>query len=125
MSSIQDKLGQAALGKIGSSFGDIQGALGGQLASLQSQASSFANQTLSQVNLSGGDVLGSIGSKINNTVGNVDLKQLAGNIPSAQVLASSAKSVTSAIPTNIEAAATANAEKLAKLNTQFTNRGPR
>jgi len=125
LSSIQDKLGQAALGKIGSSFGDIQGALGGQLASLQSQASSFANQTLSQVNLSGGDVLGSIGSKINNTVGNVDLKQLAGNIPSAQVLASSAKSVTSAIPTNIEAAATANAEKLAKLNTQFTNRGPR
>ena len=96
---IQSQLGQADLGKIGSEFQKLQGA-----------ATSFASNTLTQVNLSGGEVLGNIGTAISDNIGGNELLQKA------------ASTVRAELPNAIEAAASANAEALAKLNTTL---GPR
>ena len=90
---------QADLGKIGSEFQKLQGA-----------ATSFASNTLTQVNLSGGEVLGNIGTAISDNIGGNELLQKA------------ASTVRAELPNAIEAAASANAEALAKLNTTL---GPR
>ena len=66
-------------------------------------------KTLSPVNLNGSDVLGKFGTTLTDTVGNV---------PSLQKLANKAPTVNMTIPNNLEAVATANAKKLAKLNTK-------
>ena len=96
---IQSQLGQADLGKIGAEFQKLQGA-----------ATSFASNALTQVNLSGSEVLGNIGTTISDNIGGNELLQKA------------ASTVRAELPNAIEAAASANAEALAKLNTTL---GPR
>lgn len=103
LKTIQEQIGTAELGKIGAEFNNLKNA-----------ATSFASETLSQVNLNGSDVLGKFGSKLTNTVGNV---------PSLQKLADTAPTISMTIPNNLEAVATENATKLAELNTNL--RGPR
>ena len=101
---IQSQIGVAELGKIGAEFNNLKNA-----------ATSFAGETLSQVNLSGSNVLGKAGTTITNTLGNV---------PGLQKLANTAPTVAMTIPNNIEAVAKDNAKKIAELNTTL-NRGPR
>ena len=101
---IQEQIGVAELGKIGAEFNNLKNA-----------ATSFAGETLSQVNLSGSNVLGKAGTTITNTLGNV---------PGLQKLANTAPTVAMTIPNNIEAVAKDNAKKIAELNTTL-NRGPR
>lgn len=103
LKTIQEQIATAELGKIGAEFNNLKNA-----------ATSFASETLSQVNLNGSDVLGKFGSKLTNTVGNV---------PSLQKLADTAPTISMTIPNNLEAVATENATKLAELNTNL--RGPR
>lgn len=103
LKTIQEQIGTAELGKIGAEFNNLKNA-----------ATSFASETLSQVNLNGSDVLGKFGSKLTDTVGNV---------PSLQKLADTAPTISMTIPNNLEAVATENATKLAELNTNL--RGPR
>ena len=47
-----------------------------------------------------------------------------GNVPGLQKLANTAPTVAMQIPNNLEAVATANATKLAKLNRDLKNIGP-
>ncbi len=101
---IQEQIGVADLGKIGAEFNNLKNA-----------ATSFAGNTLSQVNLNGSDVLGKFGTTLTDTVGNV---------PGLQKLANTAPTVAMQIPNNLEAVATANATKLAKLNRDLKNIGP-
>lgn len=103
LKTIQEQIGIAELGKIGAEFNNLKTA-----------ATTFASETLSQVNLNGSDVLGKFGSKLTNTVGNV---------PSLQKLADTAPTISMQIPNNLEAIATENATKIAELNTNL--RGPR
>ena len=103
LKTIQEQIGIADLGKIGSEFNNLKNA-----------ATSFAGETLSQVNLNGSDVLGKFGTKLTDTLGNV---------PGLQKLADTAPTISMTIPNNLEAIATENATKLAELNTNL--RGPR
>jgi len=104
LKTIQEQIGIADLGKIGSEFNNLKNA-----------ATTFASETLSQVNLSGSDVLGKFGTTVTNTVG---------NISGLQKIANTAPTVNMTIPNNLEAVATANATKLAKLNRDLKNIGP-
>ena len=112
LAEIQNQIGQADLGKIGTEF-----------KNLQSAATNFANQTLSQVNLSGTDVLGKFGTNLTGNIGNNALLQ---NVSSGAV-GQTVANVKAQIPNAVEQAASANVEKLAALNTTLTNsyRGPR
>ena len=103
LKTIQEQIGLADLGKIGSEF-----------ANLKNAATSFAGEALSQVNLNGSDVLGKFGTKLTDTIG---------NNPNLQKIANTASTVAMQIPNNIEAVAKENATKLAALNT--TLKGPR
>ena len=104
LKTLQEQVGFAELGKIGAEFNNLKNA-----------ATSFASETLSQVNLNGSDVLGKFGTTLTDTVGNV---------PSLQKLAKTVPTVNMTIPNNLEAVATANANKLAELNTNLKNIGP-
>ena len=101
---IQSQIGIAELGKIGSEFNNLKNA-----------ATTFASSTLSQVNLSGSDVLGKFGTKLTDTVGNIP-----GNL--TQKLANTVSTVKMQIPDNLEAAATRGASEINKLNQNL--RGP-
>lgn len=101
---IQSQIGLAELGKIGAEFDNLKNA-----------ATSFATSTLSQVNLSGSDVLGKFGTKLTDTVGNIP-----GNL--TQTIANTASTVKMQIPDNLEAAATRGASEINKLNQNL--RGP-
>ena len=104
LKTLQEQVGFAELGKIGAEFNNLKNA-----------ATTFASETLSQVNLNGSDVLGKFGTTLTDTIGNV---------PSLSKLANTAPSVSMTIPNNLEAVATENAAKLAKLNTNLRDIGP-
>ena len=104
LKTLQEQVGFAELGKIGAEFNNLKNA-----------ATTFASETLSQVNLNGSDVLGKFGTTLTDTIGNV---------PSLSKLANKAPSVSMTIPNNLEAVATENAAKLAKLNTNLRDIGP-
>ncbi len=103
LKTLQEQVGIAELGKIGAEFNNLKNA-----------ATTFASETLSQVNLNGSDVLGKFGTTLTDTVGNV---------PSLSKLANTAPTVSMTIPNNLEAVATSNATKLAQLNTNLKDMG--
>ena len=111
LAKIQSQIGIADLGKIGAEFNNLKNA-----------ATSFASETLSQINLSGTDVLGKFGTNLTGNIGNNALLQNVSSSAVGQTVAN----VKAQIPNAVEQAASANVEKLAQLNTTLTNnKGPR